>query len=148
MQTWWWAENSSQFLCPNRTHFACTTVSTLSLSLSFFSCPSSSLAVSPLSVFTRVIPLSQMTPLARCVNSQRDYTQGQGTHWAPPVWRVWVEVLPDPLMLINWPKLWGFEKVPWGKGQGGMSVCACVCVFGGFVVNFRSTSNHRAFQKG
>lgn len=72
-----------------------------------------------------------MTPLARCVDSQRDYTQGQETRWAhtPTVWRVPGQVLPDPLMLINWLKLWGFKKVPVGKGQGGMCVCVYVCVF-------------------
>lgn len=45
--------------------------------------------------------------------------------------------LPDPLALINWPRLWGFKKVPseWGRRVGA-------------TVAFKSTSNHWAFQKG
>lgn len=92
----------------SRTHLALAHISLFLASVPFFSGPLPCLHLSD--------PVITADP-SLDLSTAKEITPEAAEHIGLPVWRGGGRGgLPDPLMLINWPRLWGFKKVPSGMG--------------------------------
>lgn len=91
-----------QLHLPSRTHLALTHISLFLASAPFFSGPPSCLHLSD--------PVITADP-SLDLSTAKEITPKAAQHIWTPVWSGG-EGLPDPLMLINWGRLWGFKKGP------------------------------------